>query len=372
MYFPFATSMVQTKLENGKLCKLCLRSNEPCHYHGLMYGTDVEKKIPACTKTKQLPCIQFPSVQILTWQKYLALIPLMHTIFVIGALIYTHYMIQNTDTPNEFMRHTLVLYDFPMKIELKTQLKTNKERLLNIETQYRNLLLNRTSEECEYMGRYIRTDNEMDLLNKGKTADIAVHIKEYQIRILTDCKRIFNKVKNLNISQNVFLFDDINPIGIEQEYRDLHKIKIEDLLRSLAKSFNAIPFDKLSLDLANEQLFYYRYFGSLVSSQRYHNKLNWIKSSYLSLYIDWQDINMKYEQSLQKWNKWIAIPFNHTLHWHEMYKKSWSLISVWLLMIIRWNMILTLLLIYANRSINKKFPYQILGDIVLLYVNSYI
>ena len=361
--------MVQIKLGNGKLCKLCLKKNEPCHYHGFSYATKIEQINPAWTGTT-VPSSPLLIRKIPRWQKYLVLIPVVHVIFVIGALIYTYYMIQNTENPNEFMRHTMVLYDFPMKMDLKTQLKTDKEQLLNIENQYRNVLLNRTSQECEYMGRYIRTDNEMNLLQKGTSANIANHIKEYQVKILTDCKRIFNKVKNLNISQNVFLFDDIKPIGIELEYRDLHKIKVEDQLRSFAASFNTIPFDKLSLDLANEQLFYYRYFGSVVSSQRYHNKLNWIKSSYLSLYIGWQEINLKHEQSVQRWNKWIALPFTDELHWHEVYTKSWSLINVWLLMVIKWNMVLTILLIYANRFANKRIPYQILGDIILIYINS--
>lgn len=244
-----------------------------------------------------------------------------------------------------------------VNVYFKQALKNISVAIKNIETTFQEKLLSSSRVDCEFMAQRVRSDDEVaSLQNSNMSETYLLELINQKTRIVQSaCRRLETQVMNMSVDRFKWTDSEIEQLKPdivmnlfdEEDFYSWKKDQIKKELESINQrgspnldTVNSSTLQKWSIDLADEVLFYTKHLGRSIAKRHYENRIVWIKSVYLELFVRWSNLVDLQKSYMHAWKKiytvdsprnsntiWLMLKIT-TLFLHETIIYSWKIAAI--------------------------------------------
>ena len=227
----------------------------------------------------------------------------------------------------------------------------------NIEKTFQEQLLSSSRVDCEFMAQRVRSDDEVASLQNSNVNETHLHeLINRKTRIVQSaCRRLETQVMNMSVDRFKWTDSEIEQLKPdivmnlfdEEDFYSWKKDQIKKELESINQrgspkldTVNSSTLQKWSIDLADEVLFYTKHLGRSIAKRHYENRIVWIKSVYLELFVRWSNLVDLQQSYMHAWEKihtvdlprdsntiWLMLNIT-TLFLQETIIYSWKIAAI--------------------------------------------
>lgn len=345
---PVRHQMVLVSTQKGNQCKLCLHRKEPCYLHRTR--TSLLQYKPLRSRVGSVQSYLYMGHRVLIMVSLLELLRCLLVSYIVKT-VYDSHVLKNHS--NMITQSSMMVYNYQYKTEMIQNFSRYEHQLHEKNVVFQSIMLKRTNHDCLFMVRHVRTQYEQRAIADQNDISIAL-IRDKQLVIEKECIRFKKKIGITNIS-SIKLFQ-VEIDDYEHTYRDMLIVHLEYVFQQLniiGRNIE-VPHHSWSVMVADETMFYLKHFGKQVSQYHCNNTVHWIKSTFLDLYVEWNQIDQAYQRLLKEWRRWVPVDHFVKVSYFERYQWSWYLTFHWFLLL-PWRKSLGIFLLLSRYTLNKQY-----------------